>query len=86
MQRSIGFAGFLGGLVVDYSLLHPDCGHLELNCLIHNLLHEFGAPENIHDVDPLRHVEQRDEGLLAQTLLNLRIHWNDAVAMTLHIG
>ena len=32
-----------------------------------------------------RHIEQRRVSLLAQTLLDLRIHGDDAISMALHI-
>src|SRR5579864_8727640 len=44
------------------------------------------AAEDIHDVDLLRHIEQRGVSFLAQAFFNVRIHWNDAVSVALHVG
>jgi hypothetical protein len=71
---------------MDYLLLHPDRRHVELNRLIDDRLDEFGAPENVNDVDLLRHLKQRPIGLLSQAFLNPGIHRNDAVAVALHVG
>jgi len=57
--------GFLRGILVNHIFLHPDCRHFQLDRLIHNLLHKLRPPENIHDVDLLRHLEQRSIGFLA---------------------
>src|SRR5579862_3204733 len=74
------------GLLVDYAFLHPDGGNFQLDRLIYNLLDKLRAAKNIHDIDLLRHIEQRCVSLFAQAFLNLRIHWNDAVPVSLHVG
>src|SRR5271169_4787200 len=75
---------FFSSLLVNHVFLHPDRWNLQLNRLVHNLFYELRPPKNIHNVDLLRHLEQRSVGLLAQTRFDLRIHRNDAVALILH--
>src|SRR5271156_5051562 len=58
---------FFSGLLVNYVLLHPDRWNLQLDRLVHNFFHELRPPENVHNIDLLRHLEQRSVGLLAQT-------------------
>src|ERR1700733_4224726 len=73
-------------LLVNHIFLHPDRRNLQLKGLVHDRFHELWPPENIHDVDLLRHIQQRSVGPLAQARLNLRIHRNDAVSVALHVS
>src|ERR1700683_1060870 len=73
------------GLLVDHFFLHPDRRNFQLNCLVNNFFHNLGPTENIYDVDLLRHLEQGPVSFLAQTLVDSRIHWNDAISLGLHI-
>src|SRR6202050_1967681 len=74
-------ARFLGGLLVDHILLHPDRRNFQLNRLIDSFFHELRPAENVDDVNLLRHLKQRRISLLAQTGLDMRVHRNDAVTM-----
>ena len=74
------------GLLVDYIFLHPDRRDFELDRLIDHLFNKLRTAENVHDVDLLRHVEQRPIRLFAQAFLDLRIDRNDAISVGLHVG
>jgi hypothetical protein len=65
-HEDAGFAGLLCGLLLDHSLLHPNHGHLQPDCLVYGLFHEFGPPEDIYDVNFLWHFEQRPIRFLSQ--------------------
>src|SRR5580704_7768971 len=79
-------ARLLGGLLVNHIFLHPDRWDFQLNRLIHNFLNKLRPPKDVHNVDFIRHVEQRSISLLAQTGIDLWIHRNDPVSMALHVG
>lgn len=79
-------SGLLSGFFVNHFFLHPDRGNFQPYRLVHNLFDEFRAPENIHDIDLLRHVEQRGISLLSETGIDLWIHGNNAVSLALHVG
>src|SRR5579863_4189464 len=83
-------APLLRGFFVDDVLLHPDGRKFQLNGLIDNLLHKLGSPENVYDVDLLRlalwHFQQRSVRFLAETNFDMRIHWDDAISLALHVS
>src|ERR1700732_754805 len=79
-------ARFLRSSFLDYALLHPDRWNLQLNRLIDNFFHELRPPENVYDIDLLRHFKQRSVSFLTQAGFDLRIHWNYAVTVVLHIS
>ena len=59
------FAGFFRGFFVDHFFLHPDGRNFQLDGLIDDLFDEFRTPEDIHDVDLLRDIQQGSIGFLA---------------------
>ena len=79
-------ARFFGCLLVDHIFLHPDRRDFELNRLIDNLLHKFGAPKNIHDINLPGNVEQRRVGGLTEAFVDIRVDRNNTVSVLLHIG
>src|SRR6266567_3632206 len=48
---------FFCGFFVDHLFLHPDCRDFQLDGLVDNLFHELGPPEDVHDIDRMRHIE-----------------------------
>jgi hypothetical protein len=80
------FARLLRCRFVHHSLLHPYGARFQLNRLVDDFWHEFRPPENIYDINRLWNIQQRGIRLLAENLVSLRIHGNDAVALRLHVG
>ena len=79
-------AGFLSGVLVNHFFLHPDRRNSHLNRMVDDLFHKFRPAEDINDIDLLRYIEQRGEGLLTETLLDSRVYRDDAVSVSLHVG
>src|SRR5208283_4709568 len=84
-HESACLSRLLGGLLVNHTFLHPDCWNFQPNRLVHDFFDEFRPPENVHDIDLLRNVQQRCIRLFPQRRLDLRIDGNDAVPLALHV-
>ena len=54
--------------------------------MIDKFFDEFGAAEDVDNVDFLRHIRQRRVAFLAERLLNLRIDGNNSIARRLKIS
>src|ERR1700722_4260815 len=57
-DENASLARLFGGRFVDHVFLHPNGWDFQLDRLIDNFFHKFRTPEDIHDVDLLRHIEQ----------------------------
>ena len=56
-HEDASLAGFLGGALVNHFLLHPDRRNFELDRLVDDFFHRFGAAENVDDVNFFRDLE-----------------------------
>ena len=79
------FACLFCGLLMDDGFLHPDYWNFELNRLIDDLFHIFRTAKNVYDINLFWNIEQRWIRLLAQSLVDVRIHRDDAITMGLHV-
>src|SRR5713226_4124720 len=71
--------------VILHAQLHPNYHRSHANGALHNRRHFFRPPENIHDLDFLRHFLQPRPTFLPQHFSFIRIHWNNPVARILHV-
>src|SRR6266850_179586 len=72
------------GLIL-YTKLHPHGFRAHANCTLHHCRYFLRPPENIHDLNFLRHVLQPRVTLLSQHLRLIRIHGNNPVTRRLHV-
>src|SRR4030067_1508094 len=77
------FAGTLRGGFVDHALLQPEFLDAELDATLNDGGDMLGSTKHIRDVRQLGQAFQVWEGLLAEHLMNLRAHRDDAIAETL---
>src|SRR6476620_1217300 len=80
------FACLLRSFFVDDAFLHPDNGNLLLNGLVHDLFDKLRTAKYIDDVDLILDIEQAGAGLFSQRSLDLWVHGDDPIAMSLHVG
>ena len=66
--------------LVHHAFLHPDAARANADGRVNNLGHRLGPPEDVDDVDPLRHIIQRCPGFLAQDFSFVRVHRDNAIS------
>ena len=84
-HEDAGLAGFLCRFLLNDSLLHPNHRYLQADRLVHNFFDKFRPAEDTDDIDFFRHFEQRRIRSLSQRPVDLRIDWNDAITVCLHV-
>ena len=88
-RENAGTYRALGSGLIDHPLLQPQRRQLEANALIHDRGHVLRPAEDIDDVHALvrpEHLRQLIEACdrrLAEDLLGIGIHWDDAIAEAL---
>ena len=75
---------FLRGDFMDYALLQPYRGNIQAYGFVDDLRHELRPAENVDEIDLLRNFSKTAVGPRSQNFSLIRIHWNDAVSLSLH--
>ena len=75
-----------GCLFAEDSFLHPESFGAMRYSFSNNRKTVFRLPEAIHKIECARHGGERWNGRLAEDVRLVRIHPNDPIALTLHIG
>src|SRR5260370_2457924 len=72
-------------LFILNSRLHPNHFRPDSNRALHHRRNIFRAPENVHDLNLLRHIFQPRITLLPQHFPLVRVHRNHPISRTLHV-
>src|ERR1051326_4199699 len=85
-HKNSGLAGLLCGLFMNHAFLQPDGWDLEPDGFIDHLRHKLRAAKHVYDIDLFAYPGERGYSFLSQRASYPGVHWNDAIAVRLHVG